>query len=68
MNPFSAIDVSSKEDVEMSEPKPVVPSGVEDFDDSCKNDPYSVPDYAVDIFNYYRQREVCKNILYDLPK
>jgi hypothetical protein len=37
-------------------PRPVPPSGVIDFDFDNKNDPCS--EYAMEIFQYYKSREV----------
>ena len=34
------------------------PPGVEDFDKECGNDPNVCSEYANDIFNYYKSREV----------
>jgi hypothetical protein len=34
------------------------PPGVEDFDKECGNDPNVCSEYAMDIFNYYKSREV----------
>ncbi|XP_064456039.1 G2/mitotic-specific cyclin-B3-like isoform X2 [Ornithodoros turicata] len=35
-----------------------VPAGVSDYDSDCRNDPFAESNYAADIFNYYREREV----------
>lgn len=35
-----------------------VPPGVEDYDAECANDPFSVAEYAMDIFEYLKSREV----------
>lgn len=36
-----------------------VPEGVKDFDKENWNDPCQVSTYAMDIFNYLKNREVC---------
>lgn len=36
----------------------VLPPNVDDFDGECGNDPYQAPQYAQDIFTYFKQREV----------
>lgn len=35
-----------------------VPEGVVDFDATVSNDLYAVSEYAMDVFNYYKEREV----------
>ena len=35
---------------------------IEDIDEENKSDIYMVSDYAVDIFSYYKHREVCIEI------
>lgn len=44
---------------EVKETAPVskVPAGVEDYDAECANDPFSVSEYAMDIFEYLKSRE-----------
>lgn len=37
------------------------PEGVTDFDKVNWNDPFQVSHYAMDIFNYLKSREVCKD-------
>ena len=39
--------------------KPKLPANVEDFDSECGTDPFQTPQYAHDIFLYFKQREVC---------
>lgn len=39
-------------------PKKKLPPGVEDFDAENANDPFQVSDYAMDIFDYLKDREV----------
>ncbi|XP_055925073.1 G2/mitotic-specific cyclin-B3-like isoform X2 [Argiope bruennichi] len=54
----SIMDVSSiKEEIESVADSPCRPEGVEDFDATCIEDPSSVPQYARDIFRWYRERE-----------
>lgn len=36
----------------------VLPPNVDDFDGECGNDPYQAPQYAQDIFTYFKQREL----------
>lgn len=43
---------------ENAKPKRTLPPGVEDFDCECGTDPYQSPQYANDIFLYFREREV----------
>jgi len=38
-------------------PKRMLPPNVEDFDSECGNDPFQTPQYAHDIFLYFKQRE-----------
>uniref|UniRef100_G3MSG1 Uncharacterized protein n=2 Tax=Amblyomma TaxID=6942 RepID=G3MSG1_AMBMU len=38
-------------------PRPALPEGVVDFDFESRDDPFSEPNYANDIFNYYKERE-----------
>ncbi|GFR33446.1 hypothetical protein TNCT_183091 [Trichonephila clavata] len=45
------------EDIDQKQAVPTLPEGVEDFDATCKEDPNGVPDYAFDIFKYYKERE-----------
>ena len=40
--------------------RPVPPPGVEDFDAKNWNDPNQCSEYAMDIFYYYKSREVKK--------
>jgi len=35
-----------------------LPPNVEDFDSECGTDPFQAPQYAQDIFNYFKQREL----------
>uniref|UniRef100_A0A1E1XC64 Putative cyclin b n=1 Tax=Amblyomma aureolatum TaxID=187763 RepID=A0A1E1XC64_9ACAR len=37
--------------------RPALPEGVVDFDFESRDDPFSEPVYASDIFNYYKERE-----------
>ncbi|CAL1299701.1 unnamed protein product [Larinioides sclopetarius] len=54
----SVMDVSSiKEEIENVAEAPCRPEGVEDFDATCQEDPSNVPQYACDIFRWYRLRE-----------
>lgn len=39
-------------------PKRQLPANVEDFDSECGTDPFQTPQYAHDIFLYFKQREV----------
>ena len=41
--------------------RPVPPPGVEDFDIKNWNDPNQCSNYAMDIFYYYKSREVCNS-------
>lgn len=36
----------------------MLPPNVEDFDSECGNDPFQTPQYAQDIFLYFKEREV----------
>ena len=47
--------------------RPVPPPGVEDFDAKNWNDPNQCSEYAMDIFYYYKNREV-KNKWHFIPK
>ncbi|KAL7641620.1 UNVERIFIED_CONTAM: hypothetical protein RMT77_007493 [Armadillidium vulgare] len=47
-----------KKHVENAQPNTGPPPDVEDFDKACDNDPFSVSHYAMDIFNYYKEREM----------
>jgi len=38
--------------------KKSLPPNVEDFDSECGTDPFQTPQYAQDIFLYFKQREV----------
>jgi len=38
-------------------PKRLLPPNVEDFDSECGNDPFQTPQYAQDIFLYFKERE-----------
>jgi hypothetical protein len=42
----------------MSGPISGLPDGVDDFDKETLNDPFQVSLYAMDIFNYLKEREV----------
>ena len=42
----------------------MLPPNVEDFDSECGNDPFQTPQYAHDIFLYFKQREVIPLHLY----
>jgi len=42
---------------ENCKPKRVLPPNVEDFDSECGNDPFQTPQYAQDIFLYFKERE-----------
>lgn len=44
-------------------PKSALPPNVEDFDSECGTDPYQAPQYAQDIFNYLKQREVYRSCI-----
>ena len=46
--------------------RPVPPPGVEDFDLLNWNDPNQCSEYAMDIFYYYKNREVWKTVLKSL--
>lgn len=39
-------------------PKRTLPPNVEDFDSECGTDPFQTPQYAQDIFLYFKQREL----------
>lgn len=43
---------------ENAKPKRKLPPNVEDFDSECGTDPFQTPQYAQDIFLYFKQREV----------
>lgn len=43
-----------------SSPKRVPPPDVEDFDAENAKDPFAVSEYAMDIFEYLKSREVCQ--------
>jgi len=45
---------------ENCKPKRLLPPNVEDFDSECGNDPFQTPQYAQDIFLYFKEREVLK--------
>lgn len=55
----SSVEYSSCEDlkVDTSAWKRILPPGVDDFDKENWNDPYQVSHYAMDIFEYLKQRE-----------
>ena len=64
LSPFFHRNPSSREAsiiVQRYEPpaRPVPPPGVEDFDVKNWNDPNQCSQYAMDIFYYYKSREVC---------
>lgn len=43
---------------ENQKPKRALPPNVEDFDSECGTDPFQAPQYAQDIFLYFKQREL----------
>nr|CAH0099145.1 unnamed protein product [Daphnia galeata] len=43
---------------ENAKPKRKLPPNVEDFDSECGTDPFQTPQYAQDIFLYFKQREL----------
>uniref|UniRef100_A0A8C5PGY7 G2/mitotic-specific cyclin-B3 n=1 Tax=Leptobrachium leishanense TaxID=445787 RepID=A0A8C5PGY7_9ANUR len=44
--------------VDTDSPQRLLPPDVEDIDKDCSEDPFSNSEYAMDIFNYMREREV----------
>nr|CAD7258142.1 unnamed protein product [Timema shepardi] len=55
----SATKQAEQLDIQISTIVPVIrlPLGVEDFDEECQNDPCQASIYAMDIFNYLKERE-----------
>nr|CAD7401990.1 unnamed protein product [Timema cristinae] len=55
----SATKQAEQLDIQISTSVPVIrlPLGVEDFDEECQNDPCQASIYAMDIFNYLKERE-----------
>ena len=60
-NPVNETVIAAEPKVAAPSPKKKLPPGVEDFDAENANDPYQVSDYAMDIFDYLKDREVRGN-------
>lgn len=53
-----AVIAEAKPEQAPASPKKALPAGVEDFDAESANDPFAVSEYAMDIFDYLKSREV----------
>lgn len=59
LSPVRKLEIKDEKKEEIVSDSPKVPAGVDDFDKENLLDPIQVSNYAMEIFEYMKQREKC---------